>query len=111
MLSLLQIQVVGLRQGIDVGLQSILTKVADVTLSKGGRTVLTSLGVGLVSSAISINLFNQYINYLQSSSSAMGDVAGILGLAGVDYGLSIIISAVVIKITLKAKNVSLGKAQ
>ena len=92
-----------------MSLQSILTKVADVTLSKVGRTVLTSLGVGLVLSAISINLFNQYINYLQSSSSALGDVAGILGLAGVDYGLSIIISAVVVKITLKAKNVTLGK--
>jgi len=37
-------------------------------------------------------------------------VAGILGLAGVDYGLSIIISSVVVKITLKAKNVSLGKS-
>jgi hypothetical protein len=39
----------------------------------------------------------------------LGDVAGILALAGVDYGLSIVISAVVIKITLKAKNISLGK--
>lgn len=90
-------------------LATILTKVADVTLSKAGRTVLTSLGVGLVSSSISLVLFNQYINYLQSSYSALGDVAGILALAGVDYGLSIIISAVVIKITLKAKNISLGK--
>lgn len=92
-----------------MSLATILTKVADVTLSKAGRTVLTSLGVGLVSSSISLVLFNQYINYLQSSYSALGDVAGILALAGVDYGLSIIISAVVIKITLKAKNISLGK--
>lgn len=92
-----------------MSLATILTKVADVTLSKAGRTVLTSLGVGLVSSTISLVLFNQYINYLQSSYSALGDVAGILALAGVDYGLSIIISAVVIKITLKAKNISLGK--
>ena len=92
-----------------MSLATVLTKVADATLSKAGRTVLTSLGVGLVSSSVSLVLFNQYINYLQSSYSALGDVAGILALAGVDYGLSIIISAVVIKITLKAKNVSLGK--
>lgn len=94
-----------------MALQAILTKVADLTLSKAGRTVLTSLGIGLVSASISLNLFKNYIDYLQNSSSAMGDVAGILGLAGVDYGLSIIISAVVIKITLKAKSVSLGKSQ
>lgn len=93
-----------------MSLQSLLVKVSDIALSKGGRTVMSSLGVGLVSSAVSLNLFNQYISYLQSSSSGLGDVAGILGLAGVDYGLSIIISSVVVKITLKAKNVSLGKA-
>ncbi|WP_170248592.1 DUF2523 family protein [Acinetobacter geminorum] len=93
-----------------MSLISLLQKVSDITLSKGGRTVLSSLGVGLVSSSVSISLFNSYITYLQNSYSALGDVAGILGLAGVPYGLSIIISAVVIKITLKAKNVSLGKS-
>jgi len=93
-----------------MSLIAVLQKVSDITLSKGGRTVLSSLGVGLVSSSISISLFNSYISYLQNSYSALGDVVGILGLAGVPYGLSIIISAVVIKITLKAKNVSLGKS-
>lgn len=93
-----------------MSLISVLQKISDITLSKGGRTVLSSLGVGLVSSSVSISLFNSYITYLQNSYSALGDVAGILGLAGVPYGLSIIISAVVIKITLKAKNVSLGKS-
>ncbi|MDS7958265.1 MULTISPECIES: DUF2523 family protein [unclassified Acinetobacter] len=93
-----------------MSLISLLQKVSDITLSKGGRTVLSSLGVGLVFSSVSISLFNSYITYLQNSYSALGDVAGILGLAGVPYGLSIIISAVVIKITLKAKNVSLGKS-
>ncbi|HAV5501283.1 DUF2523 family protein [Acinetobacter baumannii] len=93
-----------------MSLIAVLQKISDITLSKGGRTVLSSLGVGLVSSSVSISLFNSYITYLQNSYSALGDVAGILGLAGVPYGLSIIISAVVIKITLKAKNVSLGKS-
>lgn len=93
-----------------MGLQTLITKVADYALSKGGRTVLTSLGIGLVSSSVSLTFFQQYISYLQSSTSALGDVASLLGLAGVDYGLSIIISAVVIKITLKAKNISLGKS-
>lgn len=92
-----------------MSLATILTKVADATLSKSGSAILTSLGVGLLSTSISLTLFNQYINYLQSSYSALGDVAGILALAKVDYGLSIIISAVVIKITLKAKSITLGK--
>ena len=111
MLSLSQILVAEQKQGIDMSLATVLTKIADLTLSKAGRTVLTSLGVGLVSAGISLNIFNQYLNYLQSSYSALGDVAGILGLAGVDYGLSIILSAVVVKITLKANNIKLGKAQ
>lgn len=94
-----------------MSLATLLTKIADITLSKGGRTVLSSLGLGVFSATVSLTLFNSYINYLKSSYSSLGDVAGILGLAGVDYGLSIIISAIVVKITLKANNVTLGKTQ
>ena len=87
----------------------LLTEFGVWLLSKAGRVILTSLGVGLVSATLSLTLLRQYIDYLQNSYSSLGEVAGILSLAGVDYGLSIIITAVVIKITLKAGQVSLGK--
>ena len=87
----------------------LLTQLSLWVLSKAGRVIMTSLGVGLMSAAISLTLLRQYIGYLQNSYSALGEVAGILALAGVDYGLSIIITAVVIKITLKASQVSLGR--
>jgi hypothetical protein len=87
----------------------LFTELGVWLLSKAGRVILTSLGVGLVSATLSLTLLRQYIDYLQNSYSSLGEVAGILALAGVDYGLSIIITAVVIKITLKAGQVSLGK--
>jgi uncharacterized protein YebE (UPF0316 family) len=87
----------------------LLTEFGVWLLSKAGRIILTSLGVGLVSATVSLTLLNQYISYLQNSYSALGEVAGILSLAGVDYGLSIIITAVVIKITLKAGSIRFGK--
>ena len=87
----------------------LFTELGVWLLSKAGRVILTSLGVGLVSATLSLTLLRQYIDYLQNSYSSLGEVAGILALAGVDYGLSIIITAVVIKITLKAGQVSVGK--
>lgn len=91
-----------------MGLASLLTKVADITLSKAGRTVLTSLGVGLVSSAVSLSMLQQYISFLQLRYGLIGDLAGLLALADFPLGMSIVLSAVTVKITLKAKNVTLG---
>ncbi|MDV2485037.1 DUF2523 domain-containing protein [Acinetobacter towneri] len=95
-----------------MSLKAILVSVADATLSKTGKTVLKGLGLGIFSSAVVLTLFNQLIAYAQNEWGKLStDVLQILGLANIDYGLSIIVGACVLKVTLIINKVSIGKAQ
>lgn len=94
-----------------MSLKSILVGVADATLSKTGSTVLKGLGLGMFSSAVVLTLFNQLISYAQAEWGQLSaDVLMILGLANIDYGLSIIVGACVLKITLMINKISFGKS-
>ncbi len=95
-----------------MSLKAILVSVADAKLKKAGTTVLEGLGRGVVSSAVVLTLFNQLMSYEQSEWGKLStDVLQILGLANIDYGLSIIVGACVLKITLMINKVSFGKSQ
>ena len=95
-----------------MSLKSMLVSVADATLSKAGKATLKGLGLGMFSSAIVLTLFNQLIGYAQNEWGKLSaDTLQILGLANIDYGLSIIVGACVLKITLMINKISFGKAQ
>lgn len=95
-----------------MSLKAILVVVADWTLSKFGKTVLKGLGLGIFSSAIVMTLFQQLISHAQAEWGRMSsDVLQILALGNIDYGLSIIVGACILKITLMINKVSFGKAQ
>ena len=92
-------------------LKAILVAVADATLSKAGKSILKGLGLGVFSSAVVLTLFNQLISYAQNEWGKMSaDVLQILALGNIDYGLSIIVGACVLKITLIINKISIGKA-
>jgi hypothetical protein len=94
-----------------MSLKTLLVGVADLTLSKAGKSILKGLGLGMFSSAIVLTLFNQLISYAQTEWGRMSaDVLQILGLANIDYGLSIIVGACVLKITLMINKISFGKS-
>ncbi len=95
-----------------MSLKAILVAVADWTLSKFGKTVLKGLGLGMFSSAVVMTLFQQLIGYAQNEWGRMSaDVLQILSLANIDYGLSIIVGACILKITLMINKISFGRAQ
>ena len=95
-----------------MSLKALLVGVADLTLSKAGKTMLKGLGLGVFSSAIVLTLFNQLISHAQSEwGNLSADVLQIMALGNLDYGLSIIIGACVLKITLMINKISFGKAQ
>lgn len=95
-----------------MSLKALLVSVADLTLSKAGKTMLKGLGLGVFSSAIVLTLFNQLISHAKSEwGNLSADVLQILALGNIDYGLSIIIGACVLKITLMINKISFGKAQ
>ena len=90
-----------------MSLKAILVSVADWTLSKFGKTVLKGLGLGMFSSAVVMTLFQQLIGYAQNEWGRMSaDVLQILSLANIDYGLSIIVGACILKITLMINKIS-----
>lgn len=94
-----------------MSLKLMLVSVADWTLSKFGKTVLKGLGLGMFSAAVVLTLFQQIIGYAQREWGQMSaDVLQILALANIDYGLSIIVGACVLKITLMINKISFGKA-
>lgn len=94
-----------------MSLKSILVSVADATLSKTGKSLLKGLGLGMFSSAIVLTLFNQLINHAKQEWGNLSvDVLQILALANIDYGLSIIVGACVLKITLMINKISFGKS-
>ena len=93
-----------------MSLKSILVSVADATLSKTGKTLLKGAGLGIFSSAIVLTLFNQLISYAQTEWGKLSvDTLQILALANIDYGLSIIVGACTLKITLMINKISFGK--
>lgn len=95
-----------------MSLKALLVSVADLTLSKAGKTMLKGLGLGVFSSAIVLTLFNQLISHAQQEwGNLSADVLQILALGNIDYGLSIVIGACVLKITLMINKISFGKAQ
>lgn len=92
-----------------MSLATILVKVGDVLLSKAGKTILKGAGIGVASMTLSLTVLNAYIAHIQSSYGALGALAGLAGLAGANVALSIIFSALVIKMTMKAKMLTFKK--
>ncbi|MDM1275002.1 DUF2523 domain-containing protein [Acinetobacter indicus] len=95
-----------------MSLKALLVAVADFTLSKAGSSIMKGLGLGFVSSAVVLTLFQQLISYAQNEWGKMSsDVLQILALGNIDYGLSIIVGACVLRITLMMSKVSIGQVK
>lgn len=92
-----------------MSLSLLLVKVGDVLTSRLAKTVLGSMGVGLVTTTITVTLLNTYIDYALSAYNALGDVIGLLGLAGFDVALGIIFGALSIKMYLRSLGVKVRK--
>lgn len=75
-----------------------------------GKRVLLGMGLGLASGAIVFAVLNYYINKIVVSAGALGDMAAILHLSGMDTAVSIIIGAVIVRATIGATKVSLSRA-
>lgn len=94
-----------------MSLKTMLVAVADATLSKAGKTMLKGLGLGMFSSAVVLTLFNQLISHAKTEWGKLSyDTLQILSLANIDYGLSIIVGACILKITLMINKISFGKS-
>ncbi len=74
------------------------------------KQALLGAGLGLLSGVFVLTLVNQYIGQAVTSMSSIGSVAGLMGLAGLDVALSIVIGAVVCRATISSLSVRLSKS-
>lgn len=86
----------------------ILYNVLDLFANNSARSLLTSLGIGLVSATAVSVLLSQYIDTALSQASTM-PLLGLLGLFGIDTALSILLGAVLTRASIEASKLSIGK--
>lgn len=98
------------------GLLASLKKLFDYAITGSIKKMLLGAGLGVASTAISLSIINYYISKVIDSVQAVSSFAGLgtalvslLGLAGVDVAISIIIGAYVVKYTVKQAQVFLVK--
>ena len=87
-------------------LSALLVKAVSVGSSKTLKNLLTSAGVGLVTSQVVLVVVNSLINKSVAQFGLLS-VIGLLGLSGVDVGLSIIVFALVARATMASSSVGL----
>lgn len=88
---------------------SALTKVLQGLFGGMAGSVLVGAGLGLATGAIVLTVINYYINKITASAGALGDMAAILHIGGMDTAISIVIGAVVVRASLSATKMSLTK--
>lgn len=91
-----------------------IKKLFDLVLTGSLKKVLLGAGLSLSSGAISFVVINYYINKLLNYISGMSGefsnyMISLFGLSGLDIALNVIISAYVVKFTLKSPQVFLSK--
>lgn len=88
---------------------SILTSVIEFTSRKLFKNVLGGAGLGLGSYLILTELYSQFLSYLQTNFSNLSTIFYAINLTGLDVALSIVISAVGIRVYLNSQQVFLRK--
>lgn len=81
----------------------ILTLVGEYLLKQSVKTMLLGAGLGLASTAGILTALNVYISRLQQQANSMAsDAIALLALSGFHIAFSMVIGAVVFRLTLNA---------
>ncbi len=72
------------------------------------KQALIGAGLGLGTSAFLLTMFNRYMANAQQNLSGLGELLGLLGIAGVDVALSLIFGAMVFRVTVASLKLSLS---
>lgn len=74
------------------------------------KRVLVGAGLGVATGMITLTVINYYIGKIQAQAGALGDMAAILHLGGLDTAISIIIGACVVRASLVSAKLSIVRA-
>lgn len=93
-----------------MSLSSLLVKVSDVILSGSVKKMLTGAGVGLATFGITQAVYLMALNRLHESFAQMANFFFAINLSGLSVALSLIVSAIGIKVTLSSQKLAFKKA-
>lgn len=93
-----------------MGLSNILTKVSDVVLSDAGQKVIGNMGLALFTYGASQLVFNQAISVVNNYWSGLGSVMYLFGISGADVALSMVLSAIAVRVAMNSAKVGLTKS-
>lgn len=91
---------------------AILARIGDWLLKGSVRTALTGAGLGVGTSAVMLATANNYVASIQAQAGSLSaNMVGLAGLAGVHIGMSMIIGAVIYRMTVTSTFAKLLKKQ
>lgn len=97
---------------------ALLKKILDIVLHGALKRLLIGAGLGLASTAILLTVINYYVDKLIQHLNSFGAVGqfgqgalALLGIAGVDIAISIVIGAYIVRFTIKKTQVFLMKSE
>lgn len=91
---------------------AILARIGEWLLKGSVRTALTGAGLGLGTSAVMLTAANSYIATIQTQANSLGtNMVGLAGLAGAHIGISMILGAVIYRMSVTSTFAKLLKKQ
>lgn len=93
-----------------MGLSNILTKVSDVVLSDAGQKIIGGMGLSVFTYATSQVIFNQAMSLVYEYWRQLGNVMYLFGLSGADQALSMVLSAIAVRVAMNSAKLGFKKA-
>lgn len=93
-----------------MGLSNILTKVSDVVLSDAGQKIIGGMGLSVFTYATSQAIFNQAMSMVYQYWGQLGNVMYLFGLSGSDQALSMVLSAIAVRVAMNSAKLGFKKA-
>lgn len=90
-------------------LSSLLTNIIDYSSRSFVKKSLTGAGLGLGSYLSMQFMYEQFLAHLKTNFSQIADIFYAINLSGLDVGLSMIISAVGVRVYLNSQKVFIRK--
>ena len=93
-----------------MSLSSILTKVSDVILSSAGQKVISGMGISAFTYGTTQFIFDQSMSLVYQYWGQLGNVMYLFGLSGADQALSMVFSAIAVRVALNSASIGFKKA-
>ncbi|VTX66214.1 DUF2523 family protein [Acinetobacter ursingii] len=93
-----------------MGLSNILIKVSDVVLSNAGQKIIGGMGLSVFTYATSQAIFNQAMSMVYQYWGQLGNVMYLFGLSGADQALSMVLSAIAVRVAMNSAKLGFKKA-